>query len=252
MDSLRGATDEDISRVEVKLQSRVQAEHFYFALENASSVRELRVEIDWEATQSDFEKLRDTLVATNIGMLELYLWKQDGPNKDLSNRSQFYDPILDIMGRRSVQSFTIRGPRDFSKQSSLLSRNYDFSHLQHLDISLDELKDDIPGVTHLISNASNLSSLTVGTGTQGSGHDYVLQTYNAIAEHRTYSINFKEWDLCLPSPPPKESDESMAARQCMEHLLKLYCETTRAPYINSNGQRLIWNTIKSLRVSSVE
>ncbi|KAF9344992.1 hypothetical protein BGX34_005128, partial [Mortierella sp. NVP85] len=251
MDSLGGSSDEDISHVEVKLQSSVLAQHFYFALKKARSVRELRVEIDWEATRSDFEKLRDTLVATNLGVLELYLMKQDGPTKDLLNRNKLYDPILDIMGHRSIQSFTIRGPRDFSKQSSLLSRNEDFPSLQYLDISLHELKSDIPGVTHLISKASNLSSLTVGTGALEGDHDYVLQTYNAIAEHRTYPINFKEWDLCLPSPPPKESDVSMA-RQCMEHLLKLYCGGTREPYISRNGQMLIWNTIGSLSMSSVD
>ncbi|KAF9352940.1 hypothetical protein BGX34_011898 [Mortierella sp. NVP85] len=246
MDSLGRSSDEDISRVEVKLQSSVLAQHFYFALEKARSVRELRVEIGWEATQSDFEKLRDTLVATNVCVLELYLLEQDGPTKGLSNRNQLYDPILDIMRRQSIQSFTIRGPRDFSKQSSLLSRNEDFPHLQHLDISLDELKNDIPGVTHLIANASNLSSLTVGTSTWSFDYGYVLKAYNAIAEHRTYPIKFKEWDLCLPPPPPtKESIDSMAARQCMEHVLKYYCAVTGVQYLSEGVRKLFRNAIDS-------
>ncbi|KAK3817457.1 MAG: hypothetical protein J3Q66DRAFT_440227 [Benniella sp.] len=256
VESFRGSSDVEISRVEVILRSRVQAEHFYFALAKAGLVRDLRIKLGWEATQSDLEKLRDTLVASNVGALELYLMKHDGPTKDLPNHNQLYDPILDIMRCQSIKSFTIRGPRGFSKQSSLLSRSEGFPDLQHLDISLYELKDDIPGVTRLISNASNLSSLTVGTGTQTHSNrydnDHVLQTYNAIAEHRTCPINFKEWDLCLPPPPLKESDESMAARQCLEHILKLYCETSSAPYFNRNGQTLIWNVIESLRVSSDE
>jgi len=156
-------------------------------------------------------------------VLELYLDQQDESTRDLSSRNQLYDPILDIMRHRSIQSFTIRGPRDFSRQSSLLSRNYDFSHLQHLDISLRELKDDIRGVMYMITKVSNLSSLAIGTGPLESGDSYVLEAYNAIAEHRTYPINFKDFHLVIP-PTPRESNQSMATQECMEKLLKFYCE----------------------------
>ncbi|KAF9342913.1 hypothetical protein BGX34_007487, partial [Mortierella sp. NVP85] len=199
------------------------------------------------------------------------------------------------------------GPCDFTKRSSILSRDYDFSNLRHLDISLDLLKDDnlgvkrlitkssnlsslalgpsavstqvslgdivgdlilpptlrhldiplyqlkydIPGFKRLITNASNLSRLDLRVDHPESDNGYVLQAFNAIAEHWAYSINFKGWDLCLPSPPPKESDESIAARQFMKNLLAFYCETAGAPF-NRIGQQLIWNTVKSLRVPSVE
>ncbi|KAK3817496.1 MAG: hypothetical protein J3Q66DRAFT_430945 [Benniella sp.] len=219
MDSLGGSSDEDIGRVEAILRSSTHAEHFYYALENARSVHELKVVLDWGSTQGDLEKLRDTLATTNVGVLELHL-QRDKLTRTPLNCNQLYDPVLDIMQHQSIQSFTIRGPRDFSKQSSLLSRNEGFPNLLHLDVSLQELKDDIPGVMYLITKASNLSSLTIGTGILKRGCRYVLEAYNAISEHRTYPINFKDLNLVIPR---RESNQSTATQQCMEQLLEFYC-----------------------------
>jgi len=70
MDTLGGSFDEDIGRVEVKLQSRAQAEQFYIALEKAKSAYELRVTFDndWDTTQGDFKRLRDALAKSNVGV----------------------------------------------------------------------------------------------------------------------------------------------------------------------------------------
>ncbi|KAF9343335.1 hypothetical protein BGX34_006919, partial [Mortierella sp. NVP85] len=77
LESLQGCSfDENIGRVEVRLHSKVMAEQFYAALEKSRSVYELRIELDWEVTQSDFRNLRDTLVLTNVGVLEIHLGQQ--------------------------------------------------------------------------------------------------------------------------------------------------------------------------------
>ncbi|KAF9365053.1 hypothetical protein BGX34_011542 [Mortierella sp. NVP85] len=219
--ALGGSFDESIGRVELTLFSRMQAEQFYSALEKAKSVYELKVELDWESSQSDFKKLRNTLAISNVGVLELYLKQQDVSTKDIVLH-QRYDPVLDIMRHPSIKSFTIRGPQDFSKQSGLLSRNDDFCNLRHLDVSFFQLKDDIPGIKCLIAKASNLSSLAVGTGTQTNDNDSLLQACNAIVQNQTYTINFKDWSLSI-SPPPRESNQSM---EWMEHLFKFYCRGT--------------------------
>ena len=52
---------------------------------------------------------------------------------------------------------------------------------------------------------------------------YALQACNTIAEHRTYPIIFKEWQLCIP-PPQKESYQSMATQQYEEYFFKVYWE----------------------------
>ncbi|KAF9350657.1 hypothetical protein BGX34_001063, partial [Mortierella sp. NVP85] len=309
VDILRGSFDENIGRAEVILPSKLQAEQFYFALEKARSVQELKIAFDWETTQSDFKKLRDTLAISNVGVLELHLEHQDIPARDILNRNQRFDPILDIMRHRSIQSFTVRGPCDFTKRSSILSRNYDFPNLRHLGISLGQLKDDnlgvkclitkssnlsslalepsavfnhvslgdivgdlilpptlryldiplnqlksddIPGFKRLITNASNLSRLDLRADYLGCYNGYVLKAFNAIAEHWTYPINFKGWDLCLPPLPTRESNQSVVARQCVEHVLKYYCAVTDVQGLSENVRKLFKNTIDSFWRSSDE
>jgi hypothetical protein len=228
---LGGSFNENIGRVELRLSSKVEADQFYAALEKARSVYELKVELDWEVTQSDFKKLRDTLALTNVGALEVYLGQQDEPTRDIVNRSQRYDLLLDIMRHRSIQSFTIGGSQDFGKRSSIQSRNDDFSNLRHLDISLNQSKDDILGVKCLVAKAPNLSSLALGTNTGytveelRSKNDYLVQAYHAIVEHQTYPITFKEWNLRVP-PLPKEPNRSIDVHQCKEHLFQDYWEST--------------------------
>jgi len=158
--TLQGQFDENIGRVEVRLQSKVQAEQFYQALGSARSVYELKIHLDWDTTQGDFKRLQNTLAKTSVGVLDLNVGDTDGPTSDILNRSQRYDPVVGIMRHPSIQSFAIRGPRNLSKRSSLLSRQEDFSNLRHLDISLDQLRNDISSATYLISNAS-ISRLAV-------------------------------------------------------------------------------------------
>ena len=68
VEAVRGSFDENTGSVQVTLRSRVQAEQFYHALEKSKTVYELKVVLNWEVTQSDFKKLRDTLVLTNVGV----------------------------------------------------------------------------------------------------------------------------------------------------------------------------------------
>jgi len=218
VDVVGGSFDENAGRVDVKLLSRVQAEQFYGALKKARSVYELVLQFDWETSQSDLKMLRDTLAATNVGVLELYLWNQGDRARDILNRSQRYDPVLDIMRHPSLKSFTIRGPLDFSKRSGLLSRNDDFSNLRHLNLSHDLFKD-IPGVKCLITKATNIASLTVGPSTLRNDVLHALEACNAVAKHRTYPINVREWDLSIPSTPKESMEtETMTAHQRMEHV----------------------------------
>jgi hypothetical protein len=275
--ALQGLYDENVGRVVVILRSKVQADQFYRDLEKARSVYELKLDLDWEATQGDFKRLRNALSKTSVGVLELHLRYTDGPTSDRLNRSQRYDPIIGIMRHPSIQSFKIRGPRNFYTRSSLLSRDDEFPNLRHLDVVLDEMEYDIPSVSCLITKSPNLSSvalgrrgydidnlqqkindlilpptlrhldiplnqwgiyttdaayiiskvwdvpsLTVGTGLKGKDSRFFLGAYNAIAQHRTYPLALKDWDFCIPPPPPKESNQAMTTEQYVKRLLDLY------------------------------
>jgi len=272
--ALHGVFDENVGRVEVILRSKVQADQFYQDLEKARLVYELKIHLDWETSQGDFKRLRNALPKTSVGVLELNLRDTDGPTSDRLNRSQRYDPIIGIMRHPSIQSFAIRGPLNFSRRSSVLSRDDEFPNLRHLDVDLYEWEDDIPGINSLINKSPNLSSLalgrngygmrklgqifndlrlphtlrrldiplhqweddtssaayviskawdipslTVGAGLKGKDNRIFLGAYNAIAGHRTYPLALKDWDFCIPPPPPKESNQAMTTEQYVKRLL---------------------------------
>jgi len=194
--ALHGLFDENIGRVEVALHSKVHADQFYQVLEKARSVYELKLELDWETSQGDFNRLRNSLAKTSVGVLELHLRDTDGPTSDLLNRSQRYNPIIGIMRHPSIQSFAIRGPRNFSKRSSLLPRD-EFPNLRHLDVALDEWEDDIPGLNCLITKSLNLSSVALGRN--GNNSRGLQQTFDDLIlppTLRRLDIPLHQWEDC--------------------------------------------------------
>ncbi|KAK3817432.1 MAG: hypothetical protein J3Q66DRAFT_388026 [Benniella sp.] len=263
VEMLEGSFDENIGRVEVKLQSRVQAEQFYLALEKAKSVYELRVTFDnaWDTTQSDFKRFRDALAKSNVGVLDLNLSaytiqvKQssssrrnvygftagvyyetripedtDGPTSDILNRGQRYDPIFDIMRHPSIQSMAIRNaPLNLVKRSSFQSRNDDFSNLRHLSIDAQYFRGDIPGIKSVIAKAPNLSSLTFyRTDVE------FLHIYNAIAKYQTYPVFFQNQPLRI-LPPMNESLQPTTDLKDMADLLKVLGRRIEAVGLDSAG-----------------
>ncbi|KAF9345706.1 hypothetical protein BGX34_004538, partial [Mortierella sp. NVP85] len=100
VDSLGGAFDEAIGRVEMKLHLRVK----------------------------EFDRLGEG--KGDLGAQDQLI------TPSLLNRNEQYDPRLDIMQHPSIQSFTYTGSHDFVKRSSLVSCNDDLSNLRHLDLPL--------------------------------------------------------------------------------------------------------------------
>ncbi|KAF9359773.1 hypothetical protein BGX34_008158, partial [Mortierella sp. NVP85] len=186
VDSLKGVFDEAIGRVEVKLHSR--AKEFYPVLEKSKVIQELKIIIDRETNQNDYKRMRDAVTKTSVRVIHIDL-NDRVITPSLLNRNQQYDPFLDIMQHPYIQSFTFTGPHDFVKRSSLVSRNFGFSNLRHLNLPLYCPEGEtlgprgILGFTHLIANARNLSSLTIRIDGR-----HVLQVYYAIACYQTYPI----------------------------------------------------------------
>lgn len=184
---LQGSYDENYGRAEVQLCSRHEADMFTLALAKVKALYELKICLSWESTHRDFKRLRDSLVKSNVGVLELDLQYQESPDSDSLYLSKRYDPIFDIMRHSTIQSVTLlQLPVDFIKLSSLLSSNELFNNLKHLNVGISSANDsDIPGYKNLVSKAPNLSSLAVDID-----EPHMLPFYNAIAEHQTYPINF--------------------------------------------------------------
>ncbi|KAF9925945.1 hypothetical protein BGZ65_007504, partial [Modicella reniformis] len=137
-------------------------------------------------TYDDFNRLRDTLLKTNVGVLDLGCYKENTPTGDILNRGKRYDPIIDIMRHPSIQSFAFTStPYEFFKRSKLLSRSDNFSHLRHLEIDLDGLDAAVPDLKCLIAKTSQLMHLVLHTHWRE-----LPRVYSAIVEHQTYPITF--------------------------------------------------------------
>ncbi|KAF9987431.1 hypothetical protein BGZ65_003641 [Modicella reniformis] len=234
MKAFEGSFDESVGRVEVKVRSPFQAEQFYMALEKARSVYELKIEIFWDATYNDFNRLQDTVLKTNVGVFELQCYKFKIPTSDILNWSKRYDPIIDIMRHPSIQSFAYPNTRtDFFKRSNLLSRNDNFSNLRYLEIDLIGLDAVVPNLKCLVSKASQLKRLILQTC-----WSQIPTVYSAIVEHQTCPVTFKYINELLMRilPPSEESQQSEASLQDLAHLFRVYGRHIEA--INLRGVEL--------------
>ncbi|KAG9069746.1 hypothetical protein KI688_009071 [Linnemannia hyalina] len=70
LDSVGGSFSENVGRVDVRLQSRALAEHFFSALGKARSVYELDIGLDWACTTSDLEALEDALRKSRVSIFD--------------------------------------------------------------------------------------------------------------------------------------------------------------------------------------
>ncbi|KAF9359992.1 hypothetical protein BGX34_008020 [Mortierella sp. NVP85] len=162
VEGILGSYYENIGRTNVILNARKHADRFYPILEKARSVHELHLILGWETTHNDFERLRNTITKTNVGVLELYLRQHDGPTKDILNRGRRYDPIFDIMAHHSIQSVKITGtPKNFFRRSTLQSRKTDFPNLKLIELDIKYLRQNLSGIKTLIDKSPNLSSLMI-------------------------------------------------------------------------------------------
>ncbi|KAK3817453.1 MAG: hypothetical protein J3Q66DRAFT_440222 [Benniella sp.] len=213
--SLDGLFDENLGYVKVALRSRDQADRFHLALEEAKFIYELKIDLCWDTTRSDFKRLRDALVQTNVGVLELDLNNRDGSASDTTNRNQHHHPIFDIMRHPSIKSITlVSPPKDFVKKSNLPSFKDDFSSLKHLDVDLTMLGSDVPGLKDMIAKAPNLAHLVLS-------RDFgrALSAFRAIAEHQTYPVTFPDEQLRI-LPPTNGRPQPIGEVEDMTALLK--------------------------------
>ncbi|KAK3817454.1 MAG: hypothetical protein J3Q66DRAFT_440224 [Benniella sp.] len=213
--SLDGSFDENLGCVKVALRSRDQADRFHLALEEAKFVYELKIDLCWDTTRSDFKRLRDALVQTNVGVLELNFNNRDGSTSDTTNRIQHHHPIFDIMRHPSIKSITLVAlPKDFIEKSNLASFKDDFSNLRHLNIDLAMVNMEIPGLKNMIAKTPNLAHLVLSNDI-----GVVLSVFRAIAEHQTYPVTFPDEQLRI-SPPTNGPPQSMGDIKDMTALLK--------------------------------
>ncbi|KAF9924208.1 hypothetical protein BGZ65_008466, partial [Modicella reniformis] len=210
----KGWFDENVGRVTMWLTSRDEANHFYSALEKVDSIFELSIDFLLDTTHDDYITLRDTIFKMNVAVLELLGDDRNGPTSDHMNYNRRYDPIFDIMQHSSIQSIEIFCMPGFFSQSSGISHDCDFSNLRHLGISEVIEAADVSKVESLVAKAPNLSSLTLCTP-----WEQLSALYDAIVEHQTCPIDFKNLSLRI-LPPTTESRQPRVALRDLAHLFK--------------------------------
>ncbi|KAG9069808.1 hypothetical protein KI688_009133 [Linnemannia hyalina] len=97
LDSVGGSFSENVGRVDVRLQSRALAGHFFSALGKARSVYELDIGLHWACTTSDLEALEDALKKSRVSILRLDLQQfRTSVVRKLLSTSTPYDVISRI------------------------------------------------------------------------------------------------------------------------------------------------------------
>ncbi|KAF9945136.1 hypothetical protein BGZ72_001623 [Mortierella alpina] len=119
IDAIGGSFDENNGLVKAKLGSRVSANQLYLALENARSVYELNIILDWACTGSDLQALQDALKKSAVSILRLDIqqFRQSLSNK-LSPVPTRYEILDCIMSPPSMKSIHIVLPKDLIKLSN--------------------------------------------------------------------------------------------------------------------------------------
>ncbi|KAF9354556.1 hypothetical protein BGX34_010945 [Mortierella sp. NVP85] len=210
---LKGSYSEKLGCAYVNLCSRDDADQLHLALEKTKTICELGIIFFWDATRSDFKRIRDSLARFHIGLLVLNFGLMS--MYDIVARSRRYDDILDVIRHPSVHSVKVSLDTNFFQQSSLQTYNEYFPNLRHM--TLHFLNDqDITGLKCMVAKAPNLSSLVLyGVSTR----PLLFQIYNALAEHQTFLINSKDQSLII-LPPTNKSELSITTLQDTADLLK--------------------------------
>ncbi|KAF9366814.1 hypothetical protein BGX34_006083 [Mortierella sp. NVP85] len=214
---LKGSFDEHVGRVHAALSSKASANQFYPLLERTKSVYDLKIELNWDTTHSDFMELRDTIRKTNVEVVELVFGDRNDLVSDILIHAQRYDPILDIMRCPSIKTFTLtRTPTDFFSRSSLSYCRDGFDNLKHLEIDLLSMNQVPLGLRSLVAKAPNLVNLNLIMYPNG-----LPAVYGAIMEHQMCPVFFKQQSLRI-LPPTSDVRQAKTILRSMEDLFRIH------------------------------
>ncbi|KAF9430976.1 hypothetical protein BGZ76_000631 [Entomortierella beljakovae] len=115
--NLNGGTfDESIGKVTIKVKSNTEAKQLYDSMYKARGVHELEISLAWDVTMNDLRKLSSAVTDSNIVSLTIDGCECAGTALDLINRQRRFDPIIQLMSNKRIQSLNIRGFKDFYRR----------------------------------------------------------------------------------------------------------------------------------------
>ncbi|KAG0222216.1 hypothetical protein B0O80DRAFT_501334 [Mortierella sp. GBAus27b] len=212
---MKGHIEETTGRIRVlKLQEK-HLETLCSVLEKARSVSTLRITFSWDPTYNDLIELRNSLVKTNIGDLQLCFKVMDGTANDIVNSARLYDPIIDIMHHPSIKTLSLNSaPTYLFTKSNLLSHNVDFANLRQLEIDPQSMDQAVLGLKYLISRTPNLNRLLLHMDSE-----MIPSMYGEIVDIQRCPIVFKKQSMRI-LPPTRDTQYVLADLKNEEDLFR--------------------------------
>ncbi|KAF9898074.1 hypothetical protein BX616_004531, partial [Lobosporangium transversale] len=99
-----GSYLEEVGKIEIALTSRDMARQFYDAMVKASSVVELNVSWDWDATAGDLQEFATAVTKANVTVMSLDGSGLLGKGMDMTDR---FRPIVQLLCNGRIQSMSL-------------------------------------------------------------------------------------------------------------------------------------------------
>ncbi|KAI8349610.1 hypothetical protein B0O80DRAFT_429020 [Mortierella sp. GBAus27b] len=143
--SLKRSFELDGGRVKIHLRSGIQAELISHMLVTMRSISGI-----------DFD---------------LHVEMDDSSTTDIHDGIKVYDSIFDIMRHPSTRTaMLVRASAALIRHSMMLSRDHQYPHLNHFDLSLPIAKHDVLGIKSLLSRFPNLNFLRINDSDDRNTH----------------------------------------------------------------------------------
>ncbi|KAF9897044.1 hypothetical protein BX616_006293 [Lobosporangium transversale] len=111
--SHRAVFDEDDTKVYLTLRQKALSGDFYDNLLKMRGIQTLEIGIAWDATLNDLRQLAQIVSDANITNLKLYGNYFENSARDFFNNGRRYDPIVQLLQNRRIQSLEIADFKDF-------------------------------------------------------------------------------------------------------------------------------------------
>ncbi|KAF9570637.1 hypothetical protein EC968_001524 [Mortierella alpina] len=169
VDAVGGSFNENSGVVKVSLSSRGLAAHFYTALEDARSVHELDISLEWECTRRDVDLLADALKESRIAILRVDLrrLRRDFGTK-LSSTEVQCGALIRVIELPDMKTIHIILPKKLAKHMSLLPKTPSHFCTLSFEIETGSLTEEDLGIladalkVNTTLTILNLTSSSVG------------------------------------------------------------------------------------------
>ncbi|KAG0246593.1 hypothetical protein B0O80DRAFT_429182 [Mortierella sp. GBAus27b] len=164
----------EMGRIKINIATKTLAKEFYEAMIKARGIQELEITLEWDVTMDDLHSFANAVAKANVVHLTVHGASFKSPPLDLANRSQRFDPIMQLASSGRLQSLQLKHFEGFFSRVSKSS----FApgpKLRVLSISSDiPVKSKVISLGKVLEYYSSLTTLEVKLYQQSSVSDAIL------------------------------------------------------------------------------